>query len=69
MFNSVTVFLYLVAAVIPGSGAETGAGDNGVGEAGQRAGHLSPGHHEMPARLLLRHQRWSGSVSLINMQN
>lgn len=42
----------MLAAVIPGSGAETGAGDYGAGKAGQRDGHQSPGCHEMPARVL-----------------
>lgn len=55
-------FFHRVAVVIPGSGTETRAGDNGAGEAGQRAGHQSPGRHEMPAGVLLGHQRWSGSV-------
>lgn len=59
----------MVAVVIPGSGAETRAGDNGTGEAGQCAGYQSPGRHEMPACILLGHQRWSGCVLLINTQN
>lgn len=61
--------LYVVAVVIPGSGAEAGASDNGAGEAGQRAGHQPPSRHEMPARIFPRQKRGSGSILLLKPIN
>lgn len=38
-------------SVLRGSGAEVGASNHGTGATRERAGHLSPGCHALPARL------------------
>lgn len=46
------IFSLAPVSVIRGLGAEVGAGHHGAGEAGERAGRLSPGRPALPAGLL-----------------
>lgn len=47
-----TILFHVLCSVLRGPGAEVGAGHHGAGEAGERAGYLSPGCHALPAGLL-----------------
>lgn len=51
-FHRLTPLRTLLDPVLRGPRAEAGAGHHGTGAAGERAGHLPPGCHALPARLL-----------------